>query len=212
MSLYSSNHATHMSVVRTVLNVSSSLLHVYPCIHINLCVLSQMVDTHSYSLLSTTHTESVCFFFFHTNTQLNALCVPQCFIIFMSSACVWVFFYSLTNLHIQSVYSRRSLSNRKHKNTHRDTQTCPASLLLSPCQWFGVFPCAFTASQCPCISSSGLKPGPWTIRGPASSGSAPGAWNPANDWRRSCRSVAGRSGLGRPTETPWSPWIRETAR
>ena len=77
-------------------------------------------------------------------------------------------------------------------------------------QWFGVYPGVFTASQCPCISSSGWKPGPWTTQGPASSGSAPVAWNPASDWRRSCRSVAERSGPGRPTETTWSPWFRET--
>lgn len=62
----------------------------------------------------------------------------------------------------------------------------------------------FTASLCPCISSSGWRPGPWTTRGPASSGSAAKAWNPTSGWRRSCRSDAGRSGPGRPTD--WSPW------
>lgn len=69
---------------------------------------------------------------------------------------------------------------------------------------------AFTVSRCPCTSSAGWKLGPWTTQGPASSGSAAGAWNPASDWRRSRRSVAGQSGQGPPIEMPWSPWFRET--
>lgn len=60
------------------------------------------------------------------------------------------------------------------------------------------------ASRCPCTSSSVWTPGLWTAPGPASSGSGPGAWCQTSWQTCSCRSDAGQSGPGRPSETPGS--------
>lgn len=189
-----------MSVVRTGLNVSWSLLHVYPCIHIYVYCHRWRVRTVTRRYQPRIHNQ--CFFFSLKRTVKCLMLTSVLHHFYVQCMCS-VFLYSLTNVCSQCVYF---LSWPPEQETQEHTPCQP--LLLPPS--LSLCPCAFTASQCPCISSSGWKPGPWTAQGPASSGSEPGAWNPASGWRRSCRSDAGRSGPGRPTETPWSPRFRET--
>lgn len=149
------------------------------------CVLSQLAGVHSHSLVSPLHTYSL----FSPPIEI----------------CSWMPYVYLRVLSFLCPVSTCEFSFIASQMF-----TFSVCILVTASRWFGVYPCAITASRCPCISSSGWKLGPWTTRGPASSGSAPGAWSPASGWRHSCSSVAGRSGLGRPTERTWSPWFRET--
>ena len=80
------------------------------------------------------------------------------------------------------------------------------SLSLSSVRWAGGLR-SVIASRYPCTSSAVWTPGLWTGLGPASFENGPGAWCQTSWQTCSCRSDAGQSGPGRPSETPGSSGV-----